>query len=177
LIYKLGDWLCNCHLSISRSTLIGKRFSFLWILICLVSIVIDRIPLTLLLTRPMRGSQGLLSELFHIPLLNIYLCKKNGYLVLDKVKLQLRMSLIVSNVYMYFNEFYKLMGMLVRNLYIESFIDLFIFNVISIVSISFIFSNHIMHYYTRFYNEKWVGGRLGYVNIILFWFWFFSIFY
>jgi hypothetical protein len=45
-----------------------------------------------------------------------------------------------------------------RNLFIGSFINLFIFNVIIIVSISFVFNNHVIHNYARFYNEK-VGGR------------------
>jgi len=46
----------------------------------------------------------------------------------------------------------KSRGMLARNLYIESFINLFIINVTSIVSISFIFNDHVMHYYAHFYN-------------------------
>jgi hypothetical protein len=86
--------------------------------------------------------------------------------VLDKVGLQLRMSLTASNVHMPFNELQNDKDMLVRNLYIGSFIDLFIFNVTSIVSISFVFNDHVMHYYARFYNEKWVGERVGYINII-----------
>jgi hypothetical protein len=55
-----------------------------------------------------------------------------------------------------------------RNLYIGSFIDLFIFNVTSIVSISFVFNNHVMYYSRCFYNEMWVGKRVGYINIIWF---------
>jgi hypothetical protein len=71
-------------------------------------------------------------------------------------------------VYMPFNEFQKSRGMLVRNLYIRSFIDLFIFKITNMVSISFVFNNHVIHYYVRFYNEKCVRERLGYMNIIWF---------
>jgi hypothetical protein len=89
-------------------------------------------------------------------------------LIRIKVKLQLRMSLTVTNVHMPVNEFQKLRSIIVRNLYIDSFINLFIFNATSIVSILFVFNNHVIHYYERFYNEKWVGERVGYINIILF---------
>jgi hypothetical protein len=65
--------------------------------------------------------------------------------VLDKVGLQLRMSLTISNVHIPFNELKKSRGMLVRNLYIKSLIDLFIFNVTSIVSIMFVFNNHVIY--------------------------------
>jgi hypothetical protein len=88
--------------------------------------------------------------------------------VLDKVGLQLRMSLTVSNAHMSFNELQKFMSMFVNYLYIRSFIYLFILNVTSIISISFVFNNHVMHYYARFYNEKWVEEKMGYMNIILF---------
>jgi hypothetical protein len=68
-----------------------------------------------------------------------------------------------------FNELQKSKIMLVRNLYTGSFINLFIFNVTSIVSISFVFDNHVLHYYyARFYNEKLVKERVEYMNMILF---------
>jgi hypothetical protein len=67
-----------------------------------------------------------------------------------------------------FNKLQKFRGMLVKNLFIGSFIDLFMLNITSIVNILFILNNHVIHYYAHFYNEKWVGERVRYMNIILF---------
>jgi hypothetical protein len=72
--------------------------------------------------------------------------------VLDKVGLQLRMSLTISNVYVPFNKLKKsrgieicTRGVLLICLYSMS---------LALSIISFVFNNYVMHYYTLFYNEK-----------------------